>query len=286
LKNAEAKYGTWDLPKNDTKSAVQKKSNPACTSLGCQTDTNAKYTVPAPNPAPLVTYPTGTIDSDIKATQDNLKNAEDKFGPWILPKNETKAAQKSAVKIGKWTPVSKKNAEKSGKKSDPICSSSGWCGPGSGAEKKPEYPVDYKVPNFGVDRDILDSQKNERDAEAKYGIWTPKLKNSTVAAQIASMGPESAKLLPHESVSKSDPICASSGWCGPNIQERKPGPADVVVVYPTNLPLDRDIIDSQSNLDNTEKKLGTWKFPPANSTKALLKADEAIKHVHEAINLG
>ena len=55
------------------------------------------------------------------------------------------------------------------------------------------------------------------------------------------MGPESAKLVPAEA--KSDPICSSSGWCGPHIPEKpKGGPGDVV--YQTNQPLDKDIIDS------------------------------------------
>jgi hypothetical protein len=34
------------------------------------------------------------------------------------------------------------------------------------------YPIDYKVPDFGVDKDMIDSQKNLENAEAKHGTCT------------------------------------------------------------------------------------------------------------------
>jgi hypothetical protein len=34
-------------------------------------------------------------------------------------------------------------------------------------KEKITYPINYKVPNFGVDQDIVDSQKNLNDAEKK-----------------------------------------------------------------------------------------------------------------------
>ena len=37
--------------------------------------------------------------------------------------------------------------------------------------EKITYPINYKVPNFGVDQDIVDSQKNLDDAEKKLGKW-------------------------------------------------------------------------------------------------------------------
>ena len=80
------------------------------------------------------------------------------------------------------------------------------------------------------------------------------------------MGPESAKLVPAESRAKSDPICSSSGWCGPNIPEKpKKGEAGYEVEYPTDQPLDKDIIDSQTHLKDQETIYGPMKM--GNSTK-------------------
>lgn len=95
------------------------------------------------------------------------------------------------------------------------------------------------------------------------------------------MGPESAKLLPKPSANakKSDPICSSSGWCGYDPTPKKAGEGPVV--YPTGLPLDKDIIDSKKNLNDTEKALGPWNL---NVTKtALAKADKAIASAHKAV---
>jgi hypothetical protein len=116
----------------------------------------------------------------------------------------TEAVQKkSQAKIGKWTPVKKVKAADpaKAKKADPDCTSFDCT---TFLDKPPKgsatAPLEYKVPS--------------------------------VAAQIASMGPESAKLVPAESKSKSDPICSSSGWCGPNIPEKpKKGDAGYPVEY-------------------------------------------------------
>lgn len=36
-------------------------------------------------------------------------------------------------------------------------------------EKEPEYPYNYKVPNFGVDRNIEDTLKHAASAEQRLG---------------------------------------------------------------------------------------------------------------------
>lgn len=36
---------------------------------------------------------------------------------------------------------------------------------------KSPHPVDYSVPNFGVDRDVIETQKHITDQEAKHGAW-------------------------------------------------------------------------------------------------------------------
>jgi len=56
--------------------------------------------------------------------------------------------------------------------SDPICNSSGCTQ--YKHPKKESHPVDYFVPNFGVDQDIADSQSHEAAASAAFGhTWTP-----------------------------------------------------------------------------------------------------------------
>ena len=34
--------------------------------------------------------------------------------------------------------------------------------------------IGYKVPNFGLDHDIIATQKHEKDTARKYGKWNPK----------------------------------------------------------------------------------------------------------------
>jgi len=46
--------------------------------------------------------------------------------------------------------------------SDPICHSAGCP-----EQKKAEFPKDYRVPDFGLDHDIIDSQKHEKLTEQK-----------------------------------------------------------------------------------------------------------------------
>jgi hypothetical protein len=94
------------------------------------------------------------------------------------------------------------------------------------------------------------------------------------------MGPAAAKLLPNHV--QSDPICSSSGWCGPNIAPKSKTDADVL--YPTGT-IDKDIVDTQKHLKDSEKKLGTWDLPAKETKKALLQADQAIKGATNAINL-
>ena len=107
----------------------------------------------------------------------------------------------------------------------------------------------------------------------------------SVIAQIASMGPESAKLVPSESKSKSDPICSSSGWCGPNIPEKpKKGEAGYEVEYKTGVPLDKDIKDSDKNLKDTEGILGPMKMGKTSNAVNLnqIKSKSAVKNQMQA----
>merc|ERR1711981_1153417 len=52
--------------------------------------------------------------------------------------------------------------------SDPICSSAG-CTQYTHKKTPLGYPINYPVPNFGVDSDILDSHTNLANTESKMG---------------------------------------------------------------------------------------------------------------------
>jgi hypothetical protein len=69
------------------------------------------------------------LDHDIKVTNTNLANAEEVLGTTML---QTKSSAQS----------------------DPICSSAG-CDQYKWPEAPAGHPIDYTVPNFGVDTDIV-----------------------------------------------------------------------------------------------------------------------------------
>ena len=90
--------------------------------------------------------------------------------------------------------------------SDPICSSAGCV-----SKQKASHPMDYFVPNFAVDQDIIDSQNNEAAAiksikgPAKKPAEAPKAPAKAEETKFAAKKPAaSAKLM-----LESDPNCNS-----------------------------------------------------------------------------
>ena len=62
--------------------------------------------------------------------------------------------------------------------SDPICSSAG-CAQYKQPAGPPQHPMDYFVPNFGMDKDILATEANEKVASALVGhAWSFKTPES------------------------------------------------------------------------------------------------------------
>jgi len=62
--------------------------------------------------------------------------------------------------------------------SDPICSSAG-CSQYKQPEGGPDHPMNYFVPNFGMDRDVLATEANEKVASALIGhAWAFKTPES------------------------------------------------------------------------------------------------------------
>jgi len=97
------------------------------------------------------------LDHDIVTSQKNLKDAQGKGAPI------------SVVQDGEGNFVPKNTniqiEENSEANSDPICSSAG-CTQYNHANKKPAYPMDYKVANHGIDRpDVQATEDSLKTAE-------------------------------------------------------------------------------------------------------------------------
>ena len=109
------------------------------------------------------------------------------------------------------------------------------------------------MPNFGVDEDIIRTQKHIADQEKKQGhTWTPK-RDETGAWDVPEAYKSSTKSLAQVG---SDPVCHSAGcpkskWFG--------NAADKVVDYPDlvgKYGYDEDIIDSVGNEWMVSKAMG------------------------------
>ena len=90
-------------------------------------------------------------------------------------------------------------------------------------KEKIAYPINYQVPNYGVDHDIADSQANLKNAEKSLGH-------------------------------KLDLVAGGRRSTGVDNFDNHPMNYKV-----NNLGMDKDIIDTQKNLKDAEKKLGKWK---------------------------
>ena len=113
--------------------------------------------------------------------------------------------------------------------------------------------MDYFVPNFGMDKDIIDSQNNE-------------------AAAIARLrGPVAKSLLMIES----DPNCNSFECFTHHTLWKK---EDDPVEYPihTDETTDQDIKDSLAHMAQAEARLGTWDFKLAHAGYAQMRHDLGI----------
>ena len=141
--------------------------------------------------------------------------------------------------------------------SDPICSSAGW--PCDQNTKKFPYPINYKVPNFGVDEDIINTQKHISDQEkAKNHVWKPKQdENGAWIVPKAHANGSYTYKKPSLAQLQSDPVCHSAGcpkskWFG---KENKNGEN---ILYPDvvdKFGYDEDIIDSVGSEMSVTKKM-------------------------------
>jgi hypothetical protein len=149
-----------------------------------------------------------------------------------------------------------KNPE--GAKSDPICSSSGWCGeewPHAKAERDKivQYPVDLPL-----DKDIIDSQTHLKDQEADKGAWTMNKEPSAYGKKPAQKKEKSevmdkTKLQTEVDVRSDPPHNSDDGY-----ETRYMNPSDPkdIVEYKTDNALDSDIIATQKHYKSSEKTEG------------------------------
>lgn len=170
--------------------------------------------------------------------------------------------------------------------SDPICGSGG-CSQYKHKKTALGYPVDYPVPNFGRDTDIIDSQFNLHNTEAYmnhnlgFGSTKFKAKHHNVAKDtLYNFSPhvdadirttaknlmDTEKVLNHHWVIEdvqldadvdtntvSDPICSSAGCTQYKHQKEKLG---YDIDYPVaNFGEDHDIKDLKHNLAIVERDL-------------------------------
>jgi hypothetical protein len=74
-------------------------------------------------------------------------------------------------------------------------------------DQTPKYPLDYKVPNFGLDKDIKNTVASLKSTEKKLGNWNP-----TKDADGAFVVPTSMALQTQAELAMGDdPICSSAG---------------------------------------------------------------------------
>ena len=106
------------------------------------------------NPAKNVDYNFAPkLDSNVVDTIANQKAAETRLGSWDLIQNQSELNLRS----------------------DPHCSSAGCTQyKFPAADPAKSHPVDYPVPDFGVDHDIISTQNSSANAEQDLDLqWNP-----------------------------------------------------------------------------------------------------------------
>jgi len=94
------------------------------------------------------------LDHDILTAQKNIKDQEKKHGVWTPKQDDNGVWQvPTAAPNSSYTYRLLQLDSQIDLQDDPICSSAG-CTQYQHKKKKPEYPIDYPVPNFGGDHSI------------------------------------------------------------------------------------------------------------------------------------
>jgi len=126
------------------------------------------------------------VDEDIKNVQAAVASEEDIQGHTWAPKQDAngywtvpEAADNSSYAYNPDQYINNNGLVQLNTESDPICSSSG-CGQYKHVSSAPSHPMDYPVPDFGQDHDVMDTISNERVASKvvghKWAFNTPESK--------------------------------------------------------------------------------------------------------------
>jgi len=192
---------------------------PACTSLGCKTDSWAKPPADAwPKDYKVADH---GADHDVDGTQKNSAAAEGKLGAWV-PKQDENGKYVVPKEEADFKLAGTQSDVRLGATSDPICSSAGCT-----QYKHPSkdgHKMNYFVADFGKDHDVKASEDSAEKAEATLGhTFTPKYDEEkdewvvpTAEAEFRLAGVE-ADLRVGKHKHPSDPACTSGGWCGESL---------------------------------------------------------------------
>ena len=273
LNDNEAKYGKWDLPKEED--LQLEASREPLLSWKPKPKKNAypkDYFVPNFG----IDHEIADTHAHEAAASATLKHVwtpkQDKDDSWILPTAEAEfklvqtESELDREPLLSWKPKKKKHA----------------------------YPKDYFVPNFGMDEDIAATQAHEAAASAAIGhVWTPvqdeedKWELPHVDAEfkllqtdaeldrepLLSWKPKKKKhaypkdyFVPNFGVDSDiqashDSVAAAEARLGHRWELQHWGSQKPPVEYDIK-PLDSDIQDSLTNLNNNEAIYGTWDLPP------------------------
>ena len=221
-----------------------------------------------------VDYPVPSfgVDADIKASLSNLNSAESKYGRWDLPKEDVQVEADIQTEADR----------------EPLLT---W------KPKEPKtHPMNYFVPNFGIDHDIAHSQAHEKAAETRLKHkWVPKkdkddkwvlpspeiefkligLDTEAEREPLLTWKPKAPKTHPmdyfvpnfgidQDVTSTLGSVSQAEGrykrkWV-PKLKKDVPKGHPVDYFVP-NFGVDHDINSSLNNLNNAEKKYGRWDLP-------------------------
>ena len=204
---------------NKHKSHVKQESVPACTSLGCKTE--SAFKPPKDNWPKDYKVANHGADHDVATTQNNAAAAEKKLGAWN-PKQDDEGKFIVPQEDAEFKLTGTQTDVRLDSKSDPICSSAGCT-----QYKHPtldKHPMNYFVPDFGKDHDIKQSENSASAAESKLGhTFTPKYDEEkdvwvvpTEDADFKLAG-VSEDVRISKKKTPSDPSCSSAGWCGESL---------------------------------------------------------------------
>ena len=159
LKNAEKKYGKWDIPQED----VQIESE-----LEADREPLLSWAPKDKKTHPMNYFvPNFGVDHQIVHSQNNEKNAEVALKhDWVLKKDDDDKWILPAKSI-EFKLLQTQNEEQVDR--EPLL---GWA-----PKAAKTHPMNYFVPNFGLDKEILSTQASAASTERVMDqVWTPVLK--------------------------------------------------------------------------------------------------------------